>query len=426
MAITWEQLYADLRNAYEDTRRSKVNSDAHVEFEVDLELNLFSICTAIMRREYDPGPAKRFLCEDPVKREIFCSEFYHRVVCRLLYNYIAPVLEPTFIYDSYSCQKGKGTQFGRERFQHHIRSCTRNYQYPAYMLEGDLSGYFMSIDRQILLKLVLSRIWGRLSDRNVFGECFRDVLDMDLVKYLTTLIILRDPLKDCIIIGSEEDFAGIPPQKLMQNAPPGVGLAIGDITSQLFSNVYLDVMDRYVKRVLKVKHYGRYVDDFYIISRDRQYLLHLKGVLEVFLRAELRLTLHPSKTRVVPVQLGVAFLGAMVLPFRTYVTTRTVRRFHMKMNQLERACMGEDAPYAEDLLHMRDVINSYLGHLLHFKTYNILKEQFADSPLLKYFYFDPNLQKCRISLPPDQWRYRDTMAINSRTHRGNRVGGKRK
>ena len=72
---TWDELYTDLRAAYEDTRKSKLNSDAHVEFEIDVELNLHAICTDIWRRQYDPGAAKRFLCEDPVKREIFCSSF---------------------------------------------------------------------------------------------------------------------------------------------------------------------------------------------------------------------------------------------------------------------------------------------------------------------------------------------------------------
>lgn len=406
MTKSWGELYSDLRAAYEDTRQTKVNSNAHVEYEVDLELNLHNTCSDIYNWCYDPGPAKRFLCEEPVKREIFCSSFSHRVVCRLLYNYLAPVLEPTFIYDSYSCQKGKGTQFGRDRFAHQIRSCTENYQYPAYALEGDLSGYFMSIDRRILLDIVLLRVRKRLNDKDIFGNRFGDILDMDLIEYLTTLIIMRDPLKDCQLIGCEEDFADIPPQKLMENAPEGVGLAIGDITSQLFSNVYLDELDRFVKRQLKCKYYGRYVDDFHVVSRNKLYLLYVRMQIECFLRVRLRLKLHPHKTRIVRVDMGVMFLGAMVLPFRVYVSTRTVKKFHVKMNAIERRCMREEVPSAEELMHMRSVINSYLGHMMHFKARNIVQETLKDSPINKYFSFDKNYRKCVISLPKDQWNYK--------------------
>lgn len=407
MTKTWDELYTDLQCAYEDTRKSKVNSNAHIEFEVDLELNLHNICSDIMQRRYDPEPAKRFLCKDPVEREIFCSAFSHRVVCRLLYNYLAPVLEPTFIYDSYSCQKNKGTQFGRERFAHHLRSCSQNYIYPVHVLHGDLSGYFMSIVREILLGIVLGRIRKRLDDKDIFGNPFRESLDMELVEYLCTLIILRDPLKGCLIIGTEEDFENIPPQKLMQNAPPGVGLAIGDITSQLFSNVYLDEFDRFVKRELKCKHYGRYVDDFYIICLDKNYLVYVRIRIEVFLRERLHLTLHPTKTRIERAEMGVLFLGCMVLPFREYVSTRTVKRFHVKINMLERKCLQSETLMADDLLQMRSVINSYLGHFMHFKAHNILEDTFEGSPLLQYFTIDKDYRKCVISVPEEEWVYEE-------------------
>ena len=321
---------------------------------------------------------------------------------------VDPMLEPTFIYDSYSCQKGKGTQLGRERFAHHIRSCTENFRYTAFVLEGDISGYFMSIVREQLLEIVLGRFHKRLDDRDIFGQKFRDVLDVDLIEYLIRLIILRDPLRDCVIIGTEADFDSIPPQKLLKNAPPGVGIAIGDITSQLFSNIYMDELDRFVKRVLKVKHYCRYVDDWRVASRDRQYLECVRREIEAFMNDYLCLTLHPHKTRIVSTEMGIPFLGAMVLPHRTYVSERTVKRFHVKMNRIERVCMQEEVPYIDELLHMRDVINSYLGHLMHFKSHNILQEQFTGSPILKYFSFDDSYRKCTLTLPAHLWHYRES------------------
>ncbi len=396
MTTDYEALYHDLFVAYLDTRKTKKKSDAHIEFYVDLEFSLHQICAAIMAREYDPGRSKRFLCADPVKREVFCSSFSHRVVCRLLYNYLRPLLEPTFIYDSYSCQVDKGTHLGRERFVRHIRSCSENYTRTAYVLKGDLSGYFMSINREILLRVVLTRVYKRLHCRDVQGRRFKDILDMDLVDYLIKLIILRDPLKNCIIIGSEADFAGIPPQKLLQNAPPGVGLAIGDITSQLFSNVYLNEFDQYVKRGLHCKHYGRYVDDFYIVSCDKLFLQRMNLLMEAYLRQKLHLKMNMQKTRIVKADYGVEFLGAVVLPFRVYASERTIKRFYNKLKELEDACMVEGFPRRGDLSHVLSVLNSYLGHLQHFNTYNVVSRRLANSILNRYFSFTYNYTKASI------------------------------
>jgi len=393
MSITYEELYSDLFQAYLDTRKTKKKSEAHIEFYVDLEFNLHRICSAIMAREYDPGRAKRFLCEDPVKREVFCSCFAHRVVCRLLYNYLRPLLEPTFIHDSYSCQVGKGTHVGRERFVHHIRSCSGNYTRRAFVLKGDLSGYFMSIDRKILQQIVMTNVRKRLSCRDTLNRRFRDILDMDLIEYLVELVILRDPLKNCIVIGTEADFADIPPQKLLQNAPPGVGLAIGDITSQLFSNVYMNEFDQFAKRALHCKHYGRYVDDFYVVSCDKHFLQHVKVAMEAYLRRELHLKLNMQKTRIVKADYGVEFLGAVVLPFRVYASERTVKRFYAKVAELEKACMADGFPRRGDLPHMRSVLNSYLGHLQHFNAYNLVRLRLANSPLNRYFAFTPGYTK---------------------------------
>ena len=416
MKITWKQLYSDLHGAYEDTRQTKVNSDAHIEYAVDLEFNLDKTCTAIYKRTYDPGPAKRFLCEDPVKREIFCSSFFHRVVCRLLYNYLRPVLEPTFIYDSYSCQKGKGTQMGREQFAHHVRSCTQNYQYRGYVLKGDLSGYFMSINRKILLKLVLDRIHGRLNARDTFGHKFEDTLDLEMIEYLTTLVIMRDPLEGCITIGREEEFLDIPPQKLLQNAPPGVGLAIGDITSQLFSNVYLDELDRYAKHVLHCKYYGRYVDDFYIVDLDKRELQHVKLQIEQFLRERLQLRLNMQKTRILRADQGVQFLGVMVLPFRMYACTRTIKRFRRTIHKLEEKCNGPQSPDRYQLEHMRSSINSYLGHLYHFKTHRIVATMLSHSPLLQYFELDQALKLVFFFAFQTGWPIRSAMTSCAISH----------
>ena len=145
-----DELLGDLFRAYFDTRKHKRNTKSQLSFEFDFEHNLIELCDSIADRTYKPEPAFCFITEEPVKREIFASPFAHRVVCRLLYNYIAPMFEARMIHDSYSCRVGKGVFVGIRRFEHHLRSCTRNYSQAAYVLKLDLRGYFMSIARWVL------------------------------------------------------------------------------------------------------------------------------------------------------------------------------------------------------------------------------------------------------------------------------------
>ena len=114
-------------------------------------------------------------------------------------------------------------------------------------------------------------------------------------RFLLRQIIFRNPQRDCRIRGSAEDWEGLPPTKSLFNSPEGVGLPIGDLTSQLFSNIYLGELDGYVKRVLRCKHYGRYVDDFFIVHPSKRYLKELIPWIREFLKEELELELHPDK-----------------------------------------------------------------------------------------------------------------------------------
>ena len=323
---------------------------------------------------------------EPVKREIFASPFAHRVVCRLLYNYIAPMFEARMIHDSYSCRVGKGVFVGIRRFEHHLRSCTRNYSQAAYVLKLDLRGYFMSIDRWVLHGVLMRELdanWRKVSGN---GRRWCDRLDRGLIDYLIRVILFRNPVSDCIVLGQQSGWDGLPPSKSLFHAPENVGLPIGDITSQLFSNILLDQMDRFVKRNLRCRHYGRYVDDFYVVHASRRYLKSLTACLQWFLQSELHLTLHPDKIVLQPYHYGVAFLGAYVKPYRRYATKSSVERFRRKIRVLEAECRRGELTYVR-LLGIRSVLNSYCGYFCHFKAYGMLRTQFGKSPLRKFFDF---------------------------------------
>lgn len=265
--INKSQLLIDLFKAYYDARRHKRNTRNQLLFEVNLEENLVNLRDELMERTYKVGRSTCFIIEDPVKREIFAADFRDRVVHHLVYNYIMPVFEKTFITDSYSCRKGKGTLYGVKRLEHHVRSCTNNYNNMAYALKMDIQGYFMNINRKRLLDNVMKDLMNYSCRKSDTGQCWGRKLDYSLIFFLLEEIILADPTKNCIIKGKKSDWYGLPDNKSLFKTPADCGLPIGNLTSQLFSNIYLNRLDQMIKRQLREKHYGRYVDDSYIINR---------------------------------------------------------------------------------------------------------------------------------------------------------------
>lgn len=366
--ISREQLLVDLFKAYYDARKHKRNTRNQLRFEVNLEENLVRLRDELMERTYKVGRSTCFIIEDPVKREIFAADFRDRVVHHLVYNYIMPIFERTFITDSYSCRKGKGTLYGVKRLAHHVRSCSRDYTQTAYALKMDIQGYFMNIHRQRLLDIVredLLKYAGRKSDT---GQRWGEKLDYGLLFFLLEEIILTDPTKNCIIKGKKSDWEGLPDNKSLFKTPPDCGLPIGNLTSQLFSNIYLNRLDQLVKRQLREKHYGRYVDDSYIISTDYTQLRQHKAMIRRYLHEELGLTLHPKKCKIVKCCYGLSFLGIFVKSHRLYISNRTKKRIFRKSAALLNCREAEK---------LRAGINSYLGYMKHFKCGKIKERLFG-------------------------------------------------
>lgn len=140
-----------------------------MHFESQLDYNLNVLCDELMERTYVPGSSQCFIINDPKKREVFAAEFRDRIVHHLYYNMVHTMLERTFIQDSYSCIKGRGTHYGVRRLEHHIRSASCNYTQPCYVLKLDIKGHFMHIDRCLLLKIVLEDL-GRLAVRRFLSD----------------------------------------------------------------------------------------------------------------------------------------------------------------------------------------------------------------------------------------------------------------
>ena len=347
-----KKLLYDLFQAYYDARKNKRNTINALAFEIDYEAKLFELYEEIKNGKYEISPSICFVIKRPMLREVFAADFRDRVIHHLIYNYISPFFERLFINDSYSCRGGKGTSLGIKRMDHFIRSCSRNYSRDCYILKLDIRGYFMAIDHFILYQKVEKTL-------NRFRE--EANFDVDLILRLIHQIIFHNHIKDCRLKGEREDWEDLPKTKSLFYAGKGKGLPIGNLTSQLFGNVYLNDFDHFIKYKLGCKYYGRYVDDFIIINQDKEYLKSIIPIFKEYLKDELSMELHPKKIYLQHFSKGVSFLGAIIKPYRFYIRNQTKGNFQKKIrywnNFFERKSNFTRKASGQFLASM----NSYLG-----------------------------------------------------------------
>lgn len=360
-------LLKNFDQAFLDARKGKRKTRDEHHFELNRFENLKNLRDAVVEKSYHPGSSITFVVFDPMVREIFAAPFRDRVIHHFLYNMQAGWWDSRFIYDSYSCRPGKGTLFGIKRVQEMMRQASKNGQQKAYIIKLDISGYFMSLPRK---KLYESVKWGL--DQQ-FKEYKNDPNGYRLYKtctYLWKKVLFDDPVQKARKRGRLSDWNPeiLPAKKSLFAQPPGKGIVIGNQTSQLVSNIYLDKLDRFIKFELGFKYYGRYVDDFIIIVPEKEYLTTKQSVplIENFLKTELDLELHPKKRYFVPVSHGVEFLGARIYPHCIYPSNRLQKK-------INRAADGFNRDEKEI-----DTIISYLGLIKHYNADKFLDKLFDD------------------------------------------------
>lgn len=386
--ITKEQLLFDLYVAFEYACKHKTNKTYIKKFKENLHANLIELRDSLFNRTYKPEQSVCFIVEYPKKREVFAANFRDRIVHHLYFNYTHLLFEQTFIYDTYSCIKNRGTHFGIKRCRKHIIQESANYTNTCYVLKMDIKGYFIHIDRLLLVNIIKNKI-DKMSSHKISNKDDRlwsDIIDINFIKYLTDTIALLNPTLNCRFRSSKEAWIGLPLSKSLFSVKEGCGLPIGNLTSQLFSNIYLNELDQYVKRELKCKHYGRYVDDFYIISKDKVFLKSIIPKIENFLLDKLHLEIHKGKTKIVDVKYGVEFLGAFIKPNRIYIANESLKRIKKKIYDINYMNIELDNPI--------QTINSYLGIFSHYKSFKIRKQIFDDIiSIKKYGYFNESYTK---------------------------------
>jgi RNA-directed DNA polymerase len=260
-------------------------------FNQNLCQNLEELHNVLTLGRYQHGTYQQFTVNDPKQRVIHKATVRDRVVHQAVVSALEPTFDKTFIYDSYSCRIGKGAHSGIRRLRYFLNKESANDSRKVYVLKCDIRKYFASIDHEILLRLISRRI--------------NDDDALELIR----LILLS------------------------HNAETGKGIPLGNVTSQLFANIYLHELDWHIKQALQIKYYVRYCDDFVIVSCNKAYLVSLIDNIRRFLKNELQLDLHPNKISIRSWYQGIDFLGYVLRPNSTTLRTKTRRRMLAKVNQ---------------------------------------------------------------------------------------------
>jgi len=327
--VSSENLFA----AWDEFRVDKRHKKDVQAFEFKLEQNLFQLHRDLATKQYKHQPYTGFYIRDPKVRHIHKATARDRVLHHAVFRILNPIFDKTFIPTSFSCRIGKGVHKGVLEMELMIRAESRNFTRPCFALKCDVKKFFDTVDHQILLSVLCKKI-----------------TDPD------TIWLLREIIESFVINQT--------------NLFDRQGLPIGNLTSQLFANIYMNEFDQSVKQELRLQHYARYTDDFVIISTKRQKLEELIDPLRTLLQTKLKLNLHPKKISIRACHQGVDFLGYVALPYHRLMRAKMRRRIFRKLKA--RISQYRSSIISEQTLSQS--LQSYLGVLSHANTYQLSQD----------------------------------------------------
>lgn len=350
MKIQLAHIYQDivslgnLLEAWKEFLRGKRDKKDVQEFSLRLMDNILSLHDDLVNRTYCHGDYTDFYVNDPKRRHIHKANVRDRLLHHAIYRILYSFFDKIFIPDSFSCRNNKGTHKAINRFRKMFYKVSKNNHCACWVLKCDIKKFFDSIDHDVLL--------GILSEY---------ILDKDVMRLLGDVIMsFRAPSYDGVN-SDEESFKYCkrdPSTPLRYGRDDKCGLPLGNLTSQLFANVYLNVFDQFAKHKLKVKYYIRYADDFVFLSEDKNYLEDLIPRVQKFLSERLKLTLHPSKIFLQTISSGIDFLG-----WKHFIDHRILR----KTTQRRILRRIKTSP-------VNETIQSYLGLLKHGNSVMVREE----------------------------------------------------
>jgi len=322
--VTFKNLNEASKKAFMGNKKYTVSGQS---FYFNLEKELISLEKELSSEEYQPGPYYHFSIYDPKYRDICAASFRDRVVHHAICNIIEPLFNQTLIYDTYACIKGKGSHAAVKRAQ----TFSKKFN---FVLKCDINSYFETVDHEVLLTILS-----------------RKIKDKRLMRLLKTII--KQPFP---------------------KGSPGKGLPIGNLTSQIFANIYLGQLDHLVKDQLAVKGYLRYMDDFLVFEQDKSCLIGWLYEIDNYVTNKLLIELKENVLKLMPVSQGVPFLGFRIFPGIIRLQRKNVVRFRRKMRKREHQFLSGEI----DEKNFIDSVTSILAHISHADTYK-MRQSFIKS-----------------------------------------------
>lgn len=312
----------NLLAAWKEFKNGKRNKEDVASFERNLMDNLFQLNRELGDGRYVHSSYKAFKINDPKPRDIHKASVRDRLLHHAIYRELYWFFDRKFIYDSYSCRVYKGTHRAMNQFRNYFRKVSKNNTKTCWILKCDIKKFFANIDHAILKDILAQHI----EDTNVL-QLLYDVIESFSTKGKT-----------------------------------GIGLPLGNLTSQLFVNIYMNEFDQFMKHKIKARHYIRYADDFVVVSANRTYLQGIVPSMEQFLWERLKLAMNPNKISIETLASGVDFLGWVHFPYHRVLRTATKRRMFANPGLFA----GDEA-----------VINSYRGLLSHGNGWKLTRKLIA-------------------------------------------------
>lgn len=320
--------YENLLAAYHNAALGRRYRHDVMKFTENLEENLIDIQNDLIWHKYKVGEYHEFFVHDPKKRLIMSLPFRDRIVQWAIYRVLNPIFDRRYINTSYGCRVGGGAHKAIKQLQRYIRATDA----PAYVLKLDMSKYFYRVNHDIL-----------------FGILKRIFKDKDVLWLMHT-----------IIYGDHLFGIQIDDHNYEKDRVPGVGMAIGNLSSQMFANLYLNELDQYAKHKLRVKYYIRYMDDIAIVGDDKHVLWQYEKAIDEYVTTALALKLN-NKTAVTTETQGIDYCGYRVFRDHILLRKKTALRMKRKLKSIRRRYSHGHATMQE----YHDTLVSYLGMLKH-------------------------------------------------------------
>ena len=386
----------DWIEAYLDCRRRKRNTASAIAYEVDYLSRLVDLCERVNDRSYRPSRSIAFVVRKPRYREVFAADFSDRVVHHYISLRLEPLFEEVFNERTFNCRKGKGTQYGVRRLYDDIRECSQGYARDCYVAKFDLRGFFMSIDKRLMVSLVDDFIVERY-----------DGSDKEDLRYLCRITIEHNPEEDCIRRSPASYWEMLPPNKSLFTNGTGKGMPIGNLPSQLFANFLLNGLDWFVERS-GFRYHGRYVDDFYLVHEEKERILSFAPRIREYL-SFLHLELHPHKFYLQHYSKGASFIGSTVKFGRLYVNRVSLSNLRRAVLRLNRKCN------ASNVHSLVASVNCYLGLMRTGKCYACRRSSLGllDSRAFRFVYVCGHHEKLSV-----RREYKQSIRIKDAVRKG--------